>query len=145
MMRGMKALITVMPLAGHMNPIMGLVAELIARGHSVTVYTGSRYCRQFAELGAIAVAGLPRQISTRKTSPPRFLPRGVRAGRDIDKPAIAAWVDRAGAGIDLRTGQPKPEAVATAVKDTMTDRADTKQARQIGAELCHTWWRSKVH
>jgi hypothetical protein len=50
-----------------------------------------------------------------------------------------------GAGIDLRTGQPKPETVATAVKDTMTDRADTKQARQIGAELCHTWRRSKVH
>ena len=51
----MKALVTVMPLAGHVNPITGLVAELIARGHSVTVYTGSRYCSRFAELGATAM------------------------------------------------------------------------------------------
>lgn len=51
----MKALVTVMPLAGHVNPITGLVAELIALGHSVTVYTGSRYSQRFAELGATAV------------------------------------------------------------------------------------------
>jgi UDP:flavonoid glycosyltransferase YjiC (YdhE family) len=44
----MKALVTVVPPAGHVNPITGLVAELIARGHSMTVYTGSRYCRRFA-------------------------------------------------------------------------------------------------
>ena len=52
---GMKALVTVIPLAGHVNPITGLVAELIARGHSVTVYTGARYCRRFVELGTTAV------------------------------------------------------------------------------------------
>ena len=51
----MKALVTVMPLAGHVDPITGLVAELIARGHSVTVYTGSNYCERFAELGATPV------------------------------------------------------------------------------------------
>jgi len=51
----MKAVVTVMPLAGHANPITGLVTQLIARGHSVTVYTGSRYCERFAELGATAV------------------------------------------------------------------------------------------
>ena len=51
----MKALVTVMPLAGHVNPITGLVAELIARGHAVTVYTGTRYCERFAELGATVV------------------------------------------------------------------------------------------
>jgi UDP:flavonoid glycosyltransferase YjiC (YdhE family) len=52
---GMKALVTVMPLAGHVDPITGLVAELIGRGHSVTVYTGSNYCERFAELGATPV------------------------------------------------------------------------------------------
>ena len=59
----------------------------------------------------------------------------VVAGGDIDKPAIAAWVARAGAGINLRTGRPKPEAVATAVKEIMTDPAYAKRARQIGVEL----------
>jgi UDP:flavonoid glycosyltransferase YjiC (YdhE family) len=57
------------------------------------------------------------------------------AGGDIDKPAIAAWVARAGAAINLRTGRPKPEAVAAAVKEIMTDPTYAIRARQIGAEL----------
>jgi UDP:flavonoid glycosyltransferase YjiC (YdhE family) len=59
----------------------------------------------------------------------------VIAGGDIDKPAIAAWVARAGAGINLRTGQPKPEAVAAAVREILTDPGYAKRARQIGVEL----------
>jgi UDP:flavonoid glycosyltransferase YjiC (YdhE family) len=31
----------VMPLAGHVDPITALVAELLARGHSVTGYTAA--------------------------------------------------------------------------------------------------------
>ena len=59
----------------------------------------------------------------------------VVAVGDVDKPAIAAWVARAGAGINLRTGQPKPEAVAAAVKEILTDPAYAQRARQIGVEL----------
>ena len=59
----------------------------------------------------------------------------VVAGRDIDKPAIAVWVARDGAGINLRTGRPKPEAVAAAVREILTDPAYAKRARQIGVEL----------
>ena len=59
----------------------------------------------------------------------------VVAGGDIDKPAIAAWVDRAGAGINLRTGQPRPEAVAAAVREILTAPVYAQRARQIGAEL----------
>jgi UDP:flavonoid glycosyltransferase YjiC (YdhE family) len=59
----------------------------------------------------------------------------VIAGGDIDKPAIAAWVARAGAGINLRTGRPKPEAVAAAVREMLADPAYAERARQIGAEL----------
>lgn len=59
----------------------------------------------------------------------------VVAGGDIDKPAIAAWVARAGAGINLRTGRPRPEAVAAAVKEILADPAYAERARQIGAEL----------
>lgn len=59
----------------------------------------------------------------------------VVAGGDIDKPAIAAWVARAGAGINLRTGRPKQEAVAIAVKEIMIDPAYADRARQIGTEL----------
>ena len=48
----MKILVAVMPIAGHVAPVTGLVTELIGRGHSVQVYTGSRYSQRFADLGA---------------------------------------------------------------------------------------------
>jgi UDP:flavonoid glycosyltransferase YjiC (YdhE family) len=49
---GVKAMITVVPVAGHVGPISGLVAELVSRGHQVRVYTGSRYRQRFVDLGA---------------------------------------------------------------------------------------------
>jgi UDP:flavonoid glycosyltransferase YjiC (YdhE family) len=52
---GVKAMITVVPVAGHVGPISGLVAELVSRGHQVRVYTGSRYRRRFSDLGATVV------------------------------------------------------------------------------------------
>jgi MGT family glycosyltransferase len=52
---GVKAMITVVPLAGHVGPVSGLVAELVSRGHEVRVYTGSRYRRRFTDLGATVV------------------------------------------------------------------------------------------
>jgi UDP:flavonoid glycosyltransferase YjiC (YdhE family) len=51
----MKVMITVVPLAGHVGPISGLVAELVSRGHGVRVYTGSRYRQRFTDLGATVV------------------------------------------------------------------------------------------
>lgn len=51
-----RILVAAMPFAGHVAPISGVVAELIARGHDVAVYTGRRYLARFEELGA---AGIP--------------------------------------------------------------------------------------
>jgi UDP:flavonoid glycosyltransferase YjiC (YdhE family) len=51
----MKVMVAVVPLAGHVGPTSGLVAELVSRGHQVRVYTGSRYRQRFAELGATVV------------------------------------------------------------------------------------------
>lgn len=48
-------MIAVVPLAGHVGPISGLVAELVSRGHDVRVYTGSRYRQPFTDLGATVV------------------------------------------------------------------------------------------
>jgi UDP:flavonoid glycosyltransferase YjiC (YdhE family) len=48
----MRFLVAVMPIAGHVAPVTGLVAELLARGHEVRVYTGSRYVDRFVSLGA---------------------------------------------------------------------------------------------
>jgi MGT family glycosyltransferase len=50
-----KAMIAVVPLAGHVGPVSGLVAELVSRGHDVRVYTSSRYWRRFNDLGATVV------------------------------------------------------------------------------------------
>jgi MGT family glycosyltransferase len=44
--------LSVMPFAGHVAPATGLVAELVARGHPVTVYTGAHYRGWFEGLGA---------------------------------------------------------------------------------------------
>ena len=48
----MRVLVSVMPFAGHASPLTGVVAELLARGHVVTVYSGSRYRQRFEALGA---------------------------------------------------------------------------------------------
>jgi UDP:flavonoid glycosyltransferase YjiC (YdhE family) len=61
----------------------------------------------------------------------------VVAGGDIDKPENAARVARSGAGINLRTGRPKPDAVAAAVCRVLADPGYADRARQIGAELDH--------
>src|SRR4051812_21521306 len=52
---GMKVMVTVVPMAGHVGPVTGLVAELVSRGHQVRVYTGARYRQRFTDLGATAV------------------------------------------------------------------------------------------
>ena len=48
-------MVAVVPVAGHVGPVSGLVAELVGRGHQVRVYTGSRYRQRFTELGATVV------------------------------------------------------------------------------------------
>src|SRR6187431_1466340 len=50
-----KILVPVMPFAGHIAPITGVVAELASRGHQVTVYPGSRYLERFERLGVRAI------------------------------------------------------------------------------------------
>jgi MGT family glycosyltransferase len=50
-----KVMITVVPMAGHVGPVSGLVAELVSRAHEVRVYTGSRYRQRFTDLGATVV------------------------------------------------------------------------------------------
>ena len=47
----MRVLVAVVPLSGHVGPVSGLVAELVARGHEVRVYTGARHLARFAALG----------------------------------------------------------------------------------------------
>jgi UDP:flavonoid glycosyltransferase YjiC (YdhE family) len=51
----MNVIITVVPMAGHVGPVTGLVAELVSRGHRVRVYTGARYRQRFTDLGANVV------------------------------------------------------------------------------------------
>jgi MGT family glycosyltransferase len=52
---GVKVMVAVVPLAGHVGPVSSLVAELVRRGHEVRVYTGSRYRQRFTGLGATVV------------------------------------------------------------------------------------------
>ena len=81
-MTGMRVLVAVVPLSGHVGPVSGLVAELLARGHEVRVYTGARHLARFADLGA------------------RVVP--WTAARDFDEDDLAAAFPTA-AGSRLRT------------------------------------------
>ncbi|CAN5333962.1 glycosyltransferase [soil metagenome] len=50
-----RILVSVMPFAGHVAPVTGVVAELVNRGHEVWVFTGSRYTARFENLGALTI------------------------------------------------------------------------------------------
>jgi MGT family glycosyltransferase len=62
------------------------------------------------------------------------IPLVVAAG-DLDKPEIAARIGWHGAGIDLRTGTPRPEAIAAAVRTVGADPRYRAAAARLGAEL----------
>ncbi|HLT83586.1 MAG TPA: hypothetical protein VKZ83_05070, partial [Phototrophicaceae bacterium] len=59
----------------------------------------------------------------------------VVAGGDLDKPEIAARVGWHGAGVNLRTGTPRPAAVAAAVDAVRQDPRYRTTAARLGAEL----------
>ena len=63
------------------------------------------------------------------------VPLVIAAGVAGDKPEIAARVARSGAGINLRTGRPKPSAVAGAVREVLANPSYAKRAREIASEL----------
>ena len=75
----MRVLVAVVPLSGHVGPVSGLVAEMVARGHDVRVYTGERQRKRFDSIGARTVPWTLPATSTRRTW--RLRSRG-RPGRE---------------------------------------------------------------
>lgn len=66
------------------------------------------------------------------------LGRGVPlivAGGEIDKPEIAARVAASGAGLDLRTGRPRPARIAKAYEAITRDPRFAERAGEIALEL----------
>jgi MGT family glycosyltransferase len=59
----------------------------------------------------------------------------VVAGGSLDKPEVARRVAWSGAGINLRTGSPKPHRIAYAVDKVLTEPAFAARARELGASL----------
>lgn len=59
----------------------------------------------------------------------------VVAGGDLDKPEIAARIAWHGAGVDLRTGRPRPRAVAAAYERVAGDPSYRRAASRLGADL----------
>ncbi|MCB7135808.1 glycosyltransferase [Cellulosimicrobium marinum] len=59
----------------------------------------------------------------------------VVAGGDLDKPEIAARVAWHGAGVNLRTGTPRPAAVAAACREVLAVPSYRASAARLGAEL----------
>jgi UDP:flavonoid glycosyltransferase YjiC (YdhE family) len=59
----------------------------------------------------------------------------IIAGGDLDKPEIAARIGWHGAGVDLRTGAPRPAAIAAAYRAISSDPGYRAAAARLGAEL----------
>jgi UDP:flavonoid glycosyltransferase YjiC (YdhE family) len=59
----------------------------------------------------------------------------VVAGGSEEKPEIAARVRWCGAGLDLRTGRPRPSRVRRAVQRVLADERFRLRARQIASEM----------
>lgn len=59
----------------------------------------------------------------------------IVAGGDLDKPEIAARLAWHGAAVDLRTGRPRPAAVAAAYRRVSADPRFRLAAARLGAEL----------
>jgi MGT family glycosyltransferase len=59
----------------------------------------------------------------------------VVAGGSEEKPEIAARVAWSGAGIDLRTGRPRPRAIARAVRELLATVRYRDRARELAAEM----------
>ncbi|MGR2751635.1 glycosyltransferase [Agromyces arachidis] len=62
------------------------------------------------------------------------IPLVVAAG-DLDKPEVAARVAWSGAGVDLRTGRPRPRAILEAWRRASSDGAIRSAAARIAASL----------
>jgi MGT family glycosyltransferase len=59
----------------------------------------------------------------------------IVAGGDLDKPEIAARIGWHGAGVNLRTGTPSPQAIAETYRKVSTDTSYRAVAARLGAEL----------
>ncbi|WP_157001225.1 glycosyltransferase [Agromyces laixinhei] len=59
----------------------------------------------------------------------------IVAGGDVDKPEIAARVAWAGAGVNLRTGRPRPRAILRAWRQLQTDDSYRANAGRLAAAL----------
>lgn len=59
----------------------------------------------------------------------------IVAGDTEDKPEVAARVAWAGVGVDLRTGTPRPEAIASAVRSLLADEGLRRRTRRLAAHM----------
>ncbi|MEV1294077.1 macrolide family glycosyltransferase [Pseudonocardia sp. NPDC049635] len=76
-------LVVAPPAAGHINPTLGVVAELVERGHRVTYATTERYRDRIAETGATLLAHestMPPPATKPYTLEGSDLTRGLLAG-----------------------------------------------------------------
>jgi UDP:flavonoid glycosyltransferase YjiC (YdhE family) len=59
----------------------------------------------------------------------------VIAGATEDKPEVAARVRWSGAGIDLRSGRPRPHRIRAAVREVLSDPGYRASARRVAADF----------
>jgi UDP:flavonoid glycosyltransferase YjiC (YdhE family) len=120
----MKVLMASTPATGHLNPVLGVARDLLGDGHEVTVLSGSALRSVTQALSY----GLPI----------------VGAGTTQDKADVNARVAWTGAGIDLGTNQPTPQALRQAVRTVLDQPSYRSRAKALADEFAKHDTRSEV-
>lgn len=112
-----------LPLHGHVNPMLGLAAELVGRGHDVTFATGTDFTAAIERTGA-RVVGYQSVLRSSRTGDGRWV-FGASAERKIVE-VFAAERDAALAALAPQYRQAVPDVV---VFDTVTAFAPVLASR----------------
>jgi UDP:flavonoid glycosyltransferase YjiC (YdhE family) len=120
-----RIVLSVMPFAGHVTPMLGVAAELVRRGHDVVTYTGAKYAPRFTAVGTgWAPWRQPPDFDDADlaaTFPQVGNGKGMRAGRANGEHVV------------LRTGVGQTRDLVTLVEGSAADAIVTDQMSVGGA------------
>ena len=125
-----RFLMATIPALGHVSPALPIVRELINRGHEVCWYTGQAFQTTVEATGAQFAPIRSWMDYSDLTNVPL-----VVAGQTEEKPEIAARVEWAKVGINLKTRTPTHTQIKQAVKTLLRDSSYRTCIKQLQTKM----------